>query len=61
MKVEILRRLTTIHGENPAAVWDARVVDERSRVLWACDHGHPTAAAAIACATEVMAGLPVAS
>ncbi len=61
MKVEILRRLTTISGTHPRAVWDARVVDHRGHVLWACDHGHGSAGNAVACANEHLARLPVAS
>ncbi len=61
VQVEVLRRLTTITGDNPLGVWDARVVDGRGRVLWACDHGHASAAEAVACATARMASLPAVS
>jgi hypothetical protein len=61
MNVEILRRLTTISGQHPRAVWDARVVDTRGHVLWACDHGHGSAANAVICATDHMETLQAAS
>lgn len=57
MHVEILRRLTTITGDNPRAVWDCRVVDDLGRVLWACDHGHGSGFAAEGCGSEQMVAL----
>lgn len=57
MNVEILRRLTSISGAHLRAVWDARVVDTHGRVVWACDHGHGSAANAVLCANEHIAAL----
>lgn len=58
LRVELLRRLTTLSSDHgPATVWDARVVDRRGHVASACDHGHPTRAAAEACGRDQLAAL----
>ena len=58
LRVELLRRLTTLSGEPASAtVWDARVVDGRGRVASACDHGHPTSAEAANCGNDQLAAL----
>lgn len=58
LRVELLRRLTTLStDQGTATVWDARVVDRRGHVASACDHGHPTPAAAEACGRQQLAAL----
>ncbi len=56
-RIETLRRLTTLTGLPPAHVWDARVIDQAGAVVWACDHGHTTSDAAVACAAAQLARL----
>ena len=58
LRVELLRRLTTLSADRGSStVWDARVVDRRGHVASACDHGHATSADAEACGRAQLAVL----